>query len=170
MLVLIKQIFFRLRELLTLKGHVESVVKLKGLDIEGIQQHYTVWECQDGFCRHILPFFLLLPRFSSRRIHRKGWKGGNNPIVRLFLFTYDHYDPLLEKHQRSRLLNDVNFILYLFCWFNFIFFCCMFNNSQYIVLKLRKGRLTKKDLLSSNLYKIKVHENIFSRMKKKKRK
>ncbi|XP_054821101.1 plasma membrane ATPase 4-like [Prosopis cineraria] len=32
----------RLRELLTLKGHVESVVKLKGLDIETIQQHYTV--------------------------------------------------------------------------------------------------------------------------------
>ncbi|KAL2534002.1 ATPase 9 [Abeliophyllum distichum] len=32
----------RLRELHTLKGHVESVVKLKGLDIEGIQQHYTV--------------------------------------------------------------------------------------------------------------------------------
>lgn len=33
----------RLRELHTLKGHVESVVKLKGLDIETIQQHYTVW-------------------------------------------------------------------------------------------------------------------------------
>lgn len=33
---------FRLRELHTLKGHVESVVKLKGLDIETIQQHYTV--------------------------------------------------------------------------------------------------------------------------------
>ncbi|CAK9136601.1 unnamed protein product [Ilex paraguariensis] len=32
----------RLRELRTLKGHVESVVKLKGLDIETIQQHYTV--------------------------------------------------------------------------------------------------------------------------------
>jgi H+-transporting ATPase len=32
----------RLRELSTLKGQVESVVKLKGLDIEGIQQHYTV--------------------------------------------------------------------------------------------------------------------------------
>ncbi|XP_068651804.1 plasma membrane ATPase 4-like isoform X1 [Aristolochia californica] len=32
----------RLRELHTLKGHVESVVKLKGLDIENIQQHYTV--------------------------------------------------------------------------------------------------------------------------------
>lgn len=32
----------RLRELHTLKGHVESVVKLKGLDMEGIQQHYTV--------------------------------------------------------------------------------------------------------------------------------
>ncbi|XP_057495306.1 ATPase 8, plasma membrane-type-like [Actinidia eriantha] len=32
----------RLRELHTLKGHVESVVKLKGLDIESIQQHYTV--------------------------------------------------------------------------------------------------------------------------------
>ncbi|KAK7848182.1 atpase 9, partial [Quercus suber] len=31
----------RLRELHTLKGHVESVVKLKGLDIETIQQHYT---------------------------------------------------------------------------------------------------------------------------------
>ncbi|XP_009381583.2 plasma membrane ATPase-like [Musa acuminata AAA Group] len=32
----------RLRELHTLKGHVESVVKLKGLDIDSIQQHYTV--------------------------------------------------------------------------------------------------------------------------------
>ncbi|XP_073011165.1 plasma membrane ATPase isoform X1 [Typha latifolia] len=32
----------RLRELHTLKGHVESVVKLKGLDIETIQQHYTM--------------------------------------------------------------------------------------------------------------------------------
>ncbi|PHT88124.1 Plasma membrane ATPase 1 [Capsicum annuum] len=32
----------RLRELHTLKGHVESVVKLKGLDIETIQQAYTV--------------------------------------------------------------------------------------------------------------------------------
>ncbi|KAI6679198.1 hypothetical protein NL676_033079 [Syzygium grande] len=31
-----------LRELHTLKGHVDSVVKLKGLDIETIQQHYTV--------------------------------------------------------------------------------------------------------------------------------
>jgi H+-transporting ATPase len=34
--------FYRLRELNTLKGHVESVVKLKGLDIDTIQQHYTV--------------------------------------------------------------------------------------------------------------------------------
>ncbi|KAG8095005.1 hypothetical protein GUJ93_ZPchr0012g20279 [Zizania palustris] len=32
----------RLRELHTLKGHVESVVKLKGLDIDTIQNHYTV--------------------------------------------------------------------------------------------------------------------------------
>ncbi|XP_017978099.1 PREDICTED: plasma membrane ATPase [Theobroma cacao] len=32
----------RLREFHTLKGHVESVVKLKGLDIDTIQQHYTV--------------------------------------------------------------------------------------------------------------------------------
>ncbi|XP_051148815.1 plasma membrane ATPase 4 [Andrographis paniculata] len=32
----------RLRELHTLKGHVESVVKLKGLDLETIQQHYTL--------------------------------------------------------------------------------------------------------------------------------
>jgi H+-transporting ATPase len=32
----------RLRELNTLKGHVESVVKLKGLDIDTIQQNYTV--------------------------------------------------------------------------------------------------------------------------------
>ncbi|KAB1218775.1 Plasma membrane ATPase [Morella rubra] len=32
----------RLRELNTVKGHVESVVKLKGLDIDTIQQHYTV--------------------------------------------------------------------------------------------------------------------------------
>ncbi|KAL3745704.1 hypothetical protein ACJRO7_014770 [Eucalyptus globulus] len=31
----------RLRELHSLKGHVESVVKLKGLDIDSIQQHYT---------------------------------------------------------------------------------------------------------------------------------
>ncbi|XP_076917457.1 plasma membrane ATPase 3-like [Bidens hawaiensis] len=32
----------RLRELLTLKGHVESVVKLKNIDIDTIQQSYTV--------------------------------------------------------------------------------------------------------------------------------
>ncbi|KAH1201800.1 ATPase 8, plasma membrane-type [Glycine max] len=32
----------RLRELHTLKGHVESVVKLKGIDIDTIQQHYTL--------------------------------------------------------------------------------------------------------------------------------
>ncbi|KAJ8643450.1 hypothetical protein MRB53_005198 [Persea americana] len=32
----------RLRELTTLKGHVESVVRLKGLDIDTIQQAYTV--------------------------------------------------------------------------------------------------------------------------------
>ncbi|KAG2383994.1 ATPase 11 [Vigna angularis] len=32
----------RLRELHTLKGHVESVVRLKGLDIDTIQQSYTV--------------------------------------------------------------------------------------------------------------------------------
>ncbi|GJN01481.1 hypothetical protein PR202_ga18750 [Eleusine coracana subsp. coracana] len=32
----------RLRELTTLKGHVESVVKLKGLDIDTINQNYTV--------------------------------------------------------------------------------------------------------------------------------
>ncbi|KAK6127886.1 hypothetical protein DH2020_038394 [Rehmannia glutinosa] len=32
----------RLREIHTLKGHVEQVVKLKGLDIETIQQNYTV--------------------------------------------------------------------------------------------------------------------------------
>lgn len=32
----------RLRELLTLKGHVESVVKMKNIDIDTIQQSYTV--------------------------------------------------------------------------------------------------------------------------------
>ncbi|ONK70410.1 uncharacterized protein A4U43_C05F33420 [Asparagus officinalis] len=32
----------RLRELHTLKGHVESVMKLKGLDLETMQSHYTV--------------------------------------------------------------------------------------------------------------------------------
>ncbi|KAL5698780.1 P-type H(+)-exporting transporter [Ranunculus cassubicifolius] len=32
----------RLREALTLKAHVESVVKKKGLDIDTMQQHYTV--------------------------------------------------------------------------------------------------------------------------------
>ncbi|KAG6502101.1 plasma membrane ATPase-like isoform X1 [Zingiber officinale] len=32
----------RMRELHTLKGHVDSVVKLKGLDIDNMQQHYTV--------------------------------------------------------------------------------------------------------------------------------
>ncbi|XP_050271466.1 plasma membrane ATPase 3-like isoform X1 [Quercus robur] len=32
----------RLREMSTLKGHVESVVRLKGLDIDTIQQSYTV--------------------------------------------------------------------------------------------------------------------------------
>nr|3M50_P Chain P, N.plumbaginifolia H+-translocating ATPase mRNA [Nicotiana plumbaginifolia]3M51_P Chain P, N.plumbaginifolia H+-translocating ATPase mRNA [Nicotiana plumbaginifolia]4DX0_P Chain P, N.plumbaginifolia H+-translocating ATPase mRNA [Nicotiana plumbaginifolia] len=30
------------RELHTLKGHVEAVVKLKGLDIETIQQSYDI--------------------------------------------------------------------------------------------------------------------------------
>lgn len=34
-------LLYRLRELHTLKGHVESVVKLKGLDIE-TAGHYTV--------------------------------------------------------------------------------------------------------------------------------
>lgn len=38
------RICFRLRELHTLKGHVESVVRLKGLDIDTIQQAYTVWQ------------------------------------------------------------------------------------------------------------------------------
>ncbi|KAJ0884483.1 putative P-type H(+)-exporting transporter [Helianthus annuus] len=32
----------RLQELLTLKGNVESVVKLKNIDIDTIQQSYTV--------------------------------------------------------------------------------------------------------------------------------
>lgn len=32
----------RLRELTTLKGHIESVVKMKGLDIDTIQQSYTM--------------------------------------------------------------------------------------------------------------------------------
>lgn len=32
----------RLRELNTLKGHVESVVRLKNLDVDMIQQSYTV--------------------------------------------------------------------------------------------------------------------------------
>lgn len=32
----------RLRELHTLKGHVESVIKMKNLDIDTIQQSYTV--------------------------------------------------------------------------------------------------------------------------------
>jgi len=32
----------RLRELSTLKGQMESVVKLKSLDMDGVQQHYTV--------------------------------------------------------------------------------------------------------------------------------
>jgi H+-transporting ATPase len=32
----------RLRDLHTLKGHVESVVKQKGIDIDTIQQSYTV--------------------------------------------------------------------------------------------------------------------------------
>ncbi|KAK8975942.1 hypothetical protein V6N11_057774 [Hibiscus sabdariffa] len=39
----------RLRELNTLKGHVESVVKLKGLDIDTIQQHWAVADKVDGF-------------------------------------------------------------------------------------------------------------------------
>ena len=34
--------YCRLRELTTLKGHVESVVRMKGLDIDTIQQSYTV--------------------------------------------------------------------------------------------------------------------------------
>ncbi|KAK9141520.1 hypothetical protein Syun_010920 [Stephania yunnanensis] len=32
----------RMRDMLTLKGHVESVVKLKGLDKNGMHRHYTV--------------------------------------------------------------------------------------------------------------------------------
>ncbi|KDO53125.1 hypothetical protein CISIN_1g0105231mg, partial [Citrus sinensis] len=32
----------RLRELHTLKGHVESLIRLKGLDIDAIQQSYSV--------------------------------------------------------------------------------------------------------------------------------
>ncbi|KAI6681848.1 hypothetical protein NL676_035729 [Syzygium grande] len=32
----------RFKQLHTLKGHVESVVKLKGLDIVTIQQHYII--------------------------------------------------------------------------------------------------------------------------------
>jgi len=36
------QYFSRLKELHTLKGHVESVVKLKGLNIDTVQQHYTL--------------------------------------------------------------------------------------------------------------------------------
>lgn len=32
----------RLRELHTLKGHVETVVKLKGIDIQNMPQHYTL--------------------------------------------------------------------------------------------------------------------------------
>ena len=35
-------VFCRLREVHTLKGHVESVVKLKGLDIDSIQKNYTL--------------------------------------------------------------------------------------------------------------------------------
>lgn len=35
--------FRRLREFQTLKGRVESVVRLKNLDIDTIQQAYTVW-------------------------------------------------------------------------------------------------------------------------------
>ena len=35
-------VFCRLREMNTLKGHVESVVRMKGLDIDTIQQSYTV--------------------------------------------------------------------------------------------------------------------------------
>jgi len=44
----------RLRELHTLKGHVESVVRLKGLDIDTIQQAYTVWICLLYICIVIL--------------------------------------------------------------------------------------------------------------------
>jgi H+-transporting ATPase len=32
----------RLRDLHTLKGHVESVIKLKGIDVNTIAQSYTV--------------------------------------------------------------------------------------------------------------------------------
>jgi hypothetical protein len=34
--------FSRLRELHTLEGHAELLVKLKGLDNETVQQHYSV--------------------------------------------------------------------------------------------------------------------------------
>jgi len=43
-----------LRELHTLKGHVESVVKLKGLDIDTIQQHYTVWAKDYSFLMYFV--------------------------------------------------------------------------------------------------------------------
>lgn len=42
LLILVTFGYCRLRELHTLKGHVESVVRLKGLDIDTIQQAYTV--------------------------------------------------------------------------------------------------------------------------------
>lgn len=32
----------RIQELHTLKGHLESIIKLKGLDIDKIQMHYTI--------------------------------------------------------------------------------------------------------------------------------
>ena len=40
--LLLSNCFCRLRELHTLKGHVESVLKLKGIDVDTIQQAYTV--------------------------------------------------------------------------------------------------------------------------------
>lgn len=41
-IVIYHYVFCRLRELHTLKGRVESFAKLKGLDIDAINQHYTV--------------------------------------------------------------------------------------------------------------------------------
>ncbi|RDX65009.1 Plasma membrane ATPase 4, partial [Mucuna pruriens] len=56
----------RRAKLHTLKGHVESVVKLKSLDIDTIQQHYTVFDAWEKvMLTSVLDFHMLLGPSST---------------------------------------------------------------------------------------------------------
>lgn len=48
----------RLRELHTLKGRVESFAKLRGLDVDAMNGHYTVWRCYDHYASLFCLYFL----------------------------------------------------------------------------------------------------------------